>query len=96
MQQIVHAEEHLDTTPSSRPRVRIFGLARFLTLALTTRPSQESGKAEAELEGEKLKAKPEIVKKIADDWDEEDEEEQEKRRAEEGGGQTSGRFPSNE
>ena len=49
-----------------------------------------------ELEGEKLKAKPEIVKKIADDWDEEDEEEQEKRRAEEGGGQTGGRFPSNE
>merc|ERR1719242_918125 len=42
-------------------------------------PSQESGKAEVELEGEKLKAKPEIVKKIADDWDEEDEEEQEKR-----------------
>merc|ERR1719412_1427147 len=52
-------------------------------------PSQESGKAEVELEGEKLKAKPEIVKKIADDWDEEDEEEQEKRRAEEGGGQTA-------
>ena len=35
-------------------------------------------------EGEKVKPKPEIVKKLADDWDEEDEEEQEKRRAEEG------------
>ena len=32
---------------------------------------------------EKLKPKPEIVKKLADDWDEEDEEEQEKKRAEE-------------
>ena len=32
-------------------------------------------------ENEKVKPKPEIVKKIVDDWEEEDEEEQEKRRA---------------
>ena len=32
-------------------------------------------------ENEKVKPKPEIVKKIVDDWEDEDEEEQEKRRA---------------
>ena len=54
---------------------------------------RETGKAEVEdekkdLEGEK--PKPEIVKKLADDWDEEEEEEQEKRRAEEGAEQAGG------
>ena len=68
----------------------------FLTISPSTRPSQEvreTGKAEVEdekkdLEGEK--PKPEIVKKLADDWDEEEEEEQEKRRAEEGAEQAGG------
>ena len=32
-------------------------------------------------ENEKVKPKPEIVKKIVDDWEDEDEEENEKRRA---------------
>ena len=32
-------------------------------------------------ENEKVKPKPEIVKKIVDDWEDEDEDEQEKRRA---------------
>ena len=32
-------------------------------------------------ENEKVKPKPEIVKKIVDDWEDEDEEEHEKRRA---------------
>ena len=35
------------------------------------------------LEVEKSKVKPEIVKKLVDDWDEEDEEENERRKAEE-------------
>lgn len=86
MQQIVHAEEHLDTTPSRCPWVRFF-LLDYLFLHFTlSRPSEEPVKAEAEEESkdvEKLKPKPEIVKKLADDWDEEDEEEQEKKRAEE-------------
>ena len=55
------------------------------------RPSQDSKehlRVEVEeetklLDVEKSKPKPEIVKKLADDWDEEDEEENEKRRAEE-------------
>ena len=98
MQQIVHAEEHLDTTPSRCSWVRITFqiLYVFLTISPSTRPSQEvreTGKAEVEdekkdVEGEK--PKPEIVKKLADDWDEEEEEEQEKRRAEEGAEQAGG------
>ena len=57
---------------------------------------REAAKSEVEEErkeggeGEKVKPKPEIVKKLADDWDEEDEEEQEKRRAEEGAEQQAG------
>ena len=55
------------------------------------RPSQDSKehlRVEVEeetklLDVEKSKPKPEIVKKLADEWDEEDEEENEKRRAEE-------------
>ena len=50
-------------------------------------PVKAEGGEEESKDVEKLKPKPELVKKLADDWDEEDEEEQEKKRAEEGGGE---------
>jgi len=48
----------------------------------TVKPEPEENTEQTE--GENIKDKPEIVKKLVDDWDEEDEEENEKRRAEEG------------
>ena len=42
---------------------------------------EEKTKVIGGAENEKVKPKPEIVKKIVDDWEDEDEEEQEKRRA---------------
>ena len=97
MQQIVLAEEHLDTTPSSGARVSNPQQSLSKTYPHFSRPSQESqkegtkkGEAEKKVEktkvigggeNEKVKPKPEIVKKIVDDWEDEDEEEQEKRRA---------------
>ena len=52
---------------------------------------REPVKAEGEEESKDVeKPKPEIVKKLADEWDEEDEEEQEKKRAEEEAKQPGG------
>ena len=42
---------------------------------------EEKTKVIGGAENEKVKPKPEIVKKIVDDWEDEDEEEHEKRRA---------------